>query len=287
MAKGDPRTGGGSGYFPAIYQSAMAQSAGDYDSVMNQYKSLGDKAGSTPSQRLNYSPISPQFTEFQPGSDNKYLKDFAETGGYSDEDIGNIRARAISPIRSIYDSANKNLLRQKNLQGGYSPNLGAVQAKMARESSNLIGEHTTNANADIARMVQGGKLAGATALAPLEAQEAARRQHVSDTNANISNSANIFNAQMPLQYGQFNASQDDNDFNRILETIKGQQSTYGTTPAIASTFGNQVLNAANTVSGFPPVKKGGMSVNPIMNPNYGYDPSFSHIRASSGTRGFY
>jgi len=291
MAKGDPRAGGsGTGYFPAIYQSAISQSADDYDNIMNQYKSLGDSAradansGSPYGEKVNYSPIAPNFTEFTPGSDFSQLRDIANTGGYSDADIGNIRERAISPIRSIYSSANRNLLRQKNLSGGYAPNMAAAQAKMARESSGLISGQTTNANAQIAEMVQRGKLAGATSLAPLEAQEASRRQSVANMNAQIGNQSNMFNAQNQLATAQHNtnvdqgiASQQDNDFNKILESIKGQQSTYGTTPAWASTVGNQALNAANTVNNFAPVQKGSMSGGAAVGGIGGYYPQNNYL----------
>ena len=273
MAKGDPRAGGGgTGYFPAVYQSAISQSAEDYDNIMGQYKGLGDSVRSNPSssspfgEKVNYSPISPQFTDYVPGSDFSQLRDIASTGGYSGDDVSNIRERAISPIRSIYSSANRNLLRQKNLSGGYSPNFAAASAKMAREQSGLISGKTTDANAAIAEMVQRGKLAGATNLAPLEAQEAARRQAVTSQNTSIANNANIFNTQNQLDTAKHNtgidqmiAGQEDNDFNKILESIRGQQSTYGTTPAIASTFGNQALQAANTVNNFAPITRSSMS----------------------------
>lgn len=267
MAKGDPRgPNQGSGYFPAIYSSAIAQTGEDYDSIMNQYKSLGNSVGlnnkADYGQKVNYSPISPQFTNDVGGADLSGLRDFSETGGYSDGDVANIRERAISPIRSIYDSANRNLLRQKNLQGGYSPNLPAAQAKMARESSNLISGRTTDANAQIAQMVQSGKLAGLSTLAPLEAAETRRRQDIMDTNTNIANQAAIFNANKQTEttgfnndVGKSNATLNDNEFNKILETIRGQQSTYGTTPALASTIGNQTLNAASVANNLPPVRQ--------------------------------
>ena len=284
MAKGDPRSGEGAGFFPAIYQSAMEQSAGDYDSIMGQYRGLGERAsrgdyGDSSSENysggnINFSPISPSFSNYEEEDDFSNLRDFAETGGFSGSDIGNIRERAVSPIRSIYDSANQNLLRQKSLQGGYSPNMGASIARMARESAGIIGEKTTAANADIAQMVQRGKLAGATALAPLEARESERRQDLAMANTNIANQANMFNIRGASEVDRYNAeanranressrSASSDNFNRILQTIQGQQSTYGTTPALANTFGSQVLNAANQVGNFPPVKAGSSYIRPI------------------------
>lgn len=85
---------------------------------------------------------------------------FADTGGYSPEDIANIRARAISPIRSVYSRSLAELDRHKALQGGYMPNYAAARAKMAREQSYATSDATTNAEAAIAEMRNKGKLAG-------------------------------------------------------------------------------------------------------------------------------
>lgn len=266
MAKPDPRQGGGgTGYFPAVYNSALAQTAEDYDSIMGQYKGLKDStlAGGGQQERLNFTPINPTSAEYQPGSDYSYLKNFVNTGGYSDADVGNLRERAVSPIRSIYSTASKNIDRQKRLQGGYSPNAGALQAKLARESGYAIGDASTNANAAIAEMVQRGKLAGATALAPLEARETENRNAFNLTNANTANDFLKFNAQMPLEYGKFNAAQDNNDFEKILSTIQGQQGLYSASPGLMGTLGNQTISAANTANNFPPVPRAPAYKNPL------------------------
>lgn len=266
MAKGDPRTGG-AGYFPAIYQSALSQSAEDYDSLMDQYRSLGESVRTRPSEQLSYSPLTPTFVEYQPGSDYNYLRNFAQTGGYSEGDISDIRERSISPIRSIYDAASRNMSRQKNIQGGYSPNFGAVQAKLARDMSSAIGERITAANANIAQMVQQGKLAGATSLAPLEARETEARNRIAEMNANLKNQFAQINEANRQRIAEQNRQREDTDYDRILESIRGQQGVYGTTPALASTFGNQVLNAANITSNMPPVNRDIGTATGVRNPN--------------------
>lgn len=264
MAKGDPRNPGGAGFFPAIYQSALAQSAEDYDSILGQYKALGDKvsAGGNDNfggEKVNYSPITPSFVDDTGGADLSQLREFSQTGGFGSGDIDSIRERSIAPIRSIYDSANRNLLRQKNLSGGYAPNFGAVSAKLARDAGSLIGAQTTAANANVAEMIQRGKLSSATSLAPLEAAEASRKQALAEENARIANQTAMFNNQNQLETARHNESIDTTDFNKILETIKGQQSTFGTTPALFSTVGNQTMQAANVVNNLPPVTRGSMA----------------------------
>jgi len=96
---------------------------------------------------------------------------FAETGGFSPDDLANIRARAISPIRATYANAEREVNRQKSLQGGYSPGFGVLKARMAREQGQSGAEATTNAEANIAEMTQKGKLAGLEGLSGLVGRE--------------------------------------------------------------------------------------------------------------------
>lgn len=92
---------------------------------------------------------------------------FAETGGFSPDDLANIRARSVSPIRATYANAEREVNRQKALQGGYSPGFNVLKARMAREQGQAGAEATTNAEAGIAEMVQQGKLAGLGGLSGL------------------------------------------------------------------------------------------------------------------------
>lgn len=93
---------------------------------------------------------------------------FAQTGGFSPEDLANIRARAVSPVRAVYANAQREVNRQKSLQGGYSPGFGVLQARMAREQGQGISDAATGAESDIAKMVQSGKLAGLQGMAGTE-----------------------------------------------------------------------------------------------------------------------
>lgn len=112
-------------------------------------------------------------------------QDFIKTGGYSSDDLANIRARSIEPTRAIYANMERELDRNRALQGGYSPNYAAASAKMGRESSQQISDIGRATEADIADRVQRGKLAG----------------------------------------------------------LSGATNLYGTTPGLASTFGNMALNS--------------------------------------------
>ena len=90
--------------------------------------------------------------------------EFAKTGGFSPTDLGNIRARALSPVRAVYANAQRNVNRQRSLQGGYSPGFGALTARMSREQGQETSDAATNAEAGISEMVQKGRLAGLAGL---------------------------------------------------------------------------------------------------------------------------
>ena len=106
------------------YMDSVNQAKGDYGNIMGQYQ------------------------------------DFAQTGGFTPEDLGNIRARSVSPMRAVYANANREVDRQKSIQGGYSPGFGTLKARMSRELGQGISDASTNAEAGIAQLVQQGKLAG-------------------------------------------------------------------------------------------------------------------------------
>ena len=155
------------------YEASVGQSSEDYDRIMRGYEQLRQPRTTTP---LQYTPITPKFSEYMKSpnlsSAMSQAQSLASSGGYSEEGIRNIRERGISPIRSIYSNAMRNLGRQRSLQGGYSPNYGAVQARMSRDLSEQLSSRTTDVNARIAEMQAEGKRSGLSMFAPLAARQA-------------------------------------------------------------------------------------------------------------------
>ncbi len=150
--------------------------------------------------------------QFRSGMTNAMggYQNFAETGGFSPQDLSNIRARSNAPIRGVYSQANAAVDRQRRIQGGYSPNYTASKAKMAREQAYSSADASTNTEAMIAQLLQSGKLAGLGGMA---------------------------------QVGTAGRGQD-------LASIQGQTSLYGANPGLASTFGQQVTqNRAQDLEG--------------------------------------
>lgn len=283
MAKGDtaPGTGGtGTGRdglpsriptppqsnpLESLYQSALKTNAGDYDSIMGQYRDfagrgaagqLGGVPGSTGNitpQELKYKE-SPEFSKAMGIYGN-----MARTGGVSDQ--ASIRERGISPIRSIYANAQQNLNRQRVLQGGYSPGYTAATTKMARDLSGQVSDVTTVVNAQLAQMIAEGKRSGAAGYAGLAAQRNNMMNEMTRLNADNKLRADELNKSRGIDDAKFNASSR-------LQGIQGQQSLYGTTPALANTFGSQVLNAVSQISqnqaAQPPIRTDSKTGRPII-----------------------
>lgn len=141
-------TGGGGGSV-GFGGGVMNQAMGDYSNLMSQYQN------------------------------------WADTGGFTPEQLQNIRSRSNSPVRAAYSNAQREMERGRALQGGYSPGFNAATARMAREQGQLASDQSTNTEAMIAELLNRGK-----------------------------------------QFG-----------------MSGMSGMYGTTPGLASTFGNQMLAA--------------------------------------------
>jgi hypothetical protein len=175
-----------------------------------------------------FDPLHPEITKYQQSADvTKSLSDLSNlvnTGGYSEADKENIRARDVSPIRSIYSSAQQNAERAKALGGGYSPNFNASQAQMAREQAAKVGDVTTAANAGIAQSVAANKLSAAPQYASASASANAAQQAADLANANIINQINETNSKSKLAADEFNSSAatDVNKFNTSGKTANDQ-----------------------------------------------------------------
>jgi hypothetical protein len=224
-----------------LYNSGVAQNAQDYDSIMAGYRAQLGKS----MPMLQGGTYTPEQYDYKPTADYSNavanLKGLSENGGYSESDQNSIRERGISPIRSIYASAQRNVDRNKALQGGYSPNYGAVTAKMARELSDTIGNQVTNVNAGLAQNIAQNRLQVAPQLTQTTGAESALRNQFGMQNTQAQNEAAQFNMTMPLQYANYNL----NASNQGLEALRGMTSLYGTTPAMTRLFGDQAMERAN------------------------------------------
>lgn len=214
-------------YMDTNYQGAVDRNFADYDNIMSQLNSYNPLENLTPitADTVDYS----RTPEFQQGMD--YYKNFADTGGFSNRDIQDLRARGISPIRSVYANAMNDIDRQRNLSGGYAPNALAVRAKMARELSSGIADQVSNVNAQLAQMVQQGKEFGTTGYGTMSTRDLELATQTALANASAINAANTFNAGLKAQADQANTAR-----------LNAMTDLYSATPGLSSTFGNQVLS---------------------------------------------
>lgn len=289
-------------------QSASNQGTNDYSDIMSK---LTGALGQAPSTYTPYTPTEETFN-FEGGTDSVYnpytstdqvysespgankafgmMDSLAETGGYSEGDLANLRARGVSPIRAVYANAMQSLDRNKALQGGYGPGHAAATTRMSRDLSEQISGATTNVNAKIAEMVASGKQAAIPQLLAARQQEneyknaitgrntdarnragevnAAgmadndrankdrlmklidQKQGVSGRNADARNKANEFNNKMKLDTETSNK-------NRDVEIMSQMRSLYGTTPGLADTFSKNALSTAELAAKLKQMKSSG------------------------------
>lgn len=212
------------------YRGLLNQGSGDIDSLMSQYKSLLGGMGDY--QDVQYQEAPEQRKAFS------VLDDLQKTGGLSDAEAGDLRARGVSPIRSVYANMEREMNRNRSLSGGYSPSYNATAARMAREGSESIAGAVTNVNAKIAEMRQQGKLSAAPQYANLANSKTTGMNQVGLANAR--NKLDAASTKGNLLSGMTNLVNQKND--NPMRALTGMTSLYGTTPALVNTFGSQVAN---------------------------------------------
>lgn len=247
---------------------------GDYTDIMNSYRNIAagggtvsDGGGGGGDGSYGYSTWDPNLIQYNdPFASYEGFTDFSKTGGYSPEDISNLRARGTAPIRAAYANAEREIARQRSLQGGYSPNAFALQGRMAREQGQLGADTMQNVEAGMIDTRNTGKLKGLEGMTEIEKQRLAGDLDVQKYNANAKNSAAQSNA------GAANAAAAGSASNRLassaasradqLRALQGMTSLYGTNPGMSETFGNQLLSATGQSGTF-----GNNQVNATYNAN--------------------
>jgi hypothetical protein len=268
--------------FAQNYGRGSESNYGDYTDIMNQYRGIasgggavgaGDEGGGggggggggmdfTPSYNAyTVSPGRAGYTD--PFESYAGMKEFSQTGGYSKEDIANMRARGTSPIRAAYANAERDQGRARSLQGGYSPNAFAASARMAREQGQSAADATQNVEAGLAEARNAGRRYGLTGMQGTEGQRLSADVDVSKFNTGLDFEGQKFNAGAYSDAEQRNmAAQERAAASRAaagaasadraaaasaasradqLRALQGMTQLYGTTPGMAATFGNQLL----------------------------------------------
>lgn len=223
--------------FMANYRQGTARNMQDYGDIMQGYKDFGKNA------RFSFERVNADRPK-ELGESYGYLREampgyreFASTGGYSPQDIQELRARGTSPIRSAYGNTMMELDRARAIGGG-APNYIAAASRAQRELPGQMADAMTGVNAQLADAIRQGKLAGLGGIANIGGTMGG----LSNEEANRMMQAALANQGADIQTQGMRS-------NAQLAGLGGQASLYGTTPGMASTFGNQALNAMQTRAG--------------------------------------
>lgn len=134
--------------------NALANTRGNYGATDKSIKGLQDFAATGGINSNDMSAI-----------DNPLYKEFEKTGGYSADDLGNIRSRGNSAIASTYGNMADTMKRGQAATGQMSPGFDAAGFKMMRQGAQDIGTNARDTEANIAQMVQSGRIGAANAHA--------------------------------------------------------------------------------------------------------------------------
>jgi hypothetical protein len=94
--------------------------------------------------------------------------EYAKTGGYSDADKANIRARALSPISSYATGTRDELARRAAISGGYTPGFDAASRALRRDTARNIADTSLNAETGIMDRVIANRMAAAQGASQAE-----------------------------------------------------------------------------------------------------------------------
>jgi hypothetical protein len=248
------------------YGRASEANYGDYTDIMNNYRDIasggagsyadvlggGGGGGGGGFSAFTVSPGRAGYSD--PFKSYGGFEEFSRTGGFSEGDIANMRARGVSPVRAAYANAEREIGRQRALQGGYAPNAIAAQVKMAREQGQSAADAIQNVEAGIAQQRQQGRLAGLGGMSNIEGQRLSADVDVSKFNTGLDYQGQVYNADAAARAQAANASAGESAANRALQArgadmddrfraLSGMTNMYGTTPGMSNMYGNQVLNA--------------------------------------------
>lgn len=233
--------------FTNNYNQAAERNTADYGKMMGQYDQFRQSLGGP--SKFDFQRVSAQ----RPEELNKaygYLneaapgyREFASTGGYSPTDIQELRARGTSPIRAAYGNTMMEMDRARSLGGNAgAPNYIAAASRAQRELPGQMADATTGVNAQLADAIRQGKLAGLSGITNIGSTMGG----LSSAESGRMLQADLANQGADIQTQGMGEQSLQNLRQNQLASIGGQASLYGTSPGLASTFGNQALNAYNT-----------------------------------------
>jgi hypothetical protein len=209
-------SGGGGGGGAASNYSAFTVNPERVNAAQASTERAGYSAMG-PTRQLSVDKLSPleRVTASNPYNSYAGMEEFSKTGGYSGQDINDMRARGMAPIRAAYANAERNVGQQRSLQGGYSPNAIAAQVKMAREQGQGMADAATNVNAGIADARNKGRLSGLQGMGNIEQARANQSLDADKFNSEQARMGNQYDIDNQFNTGKFNIGNEfeTNKFN--------------------------------------------------------------------------
>lgn len=225
---------------------------GDYTDIMNQYRQIASGGGTAGEGGAGgggggggETGFGPELIGYNdPFNSYKGFTEFSNTGGYSPTDIANMRARGVSPVRAAYANAQREIGRQRSLQGGYSPGAFTMMGRMAREQGQTSADAIQNVEAGLAEARNKGRLSGLTGMSDIEKQRLAADLDVAKFNAQAKMSAAASGSAAAGANADRAAAANAANMADRFKALTGMTTLYGTNPGMAETFGNQAINLA-------------------------------------------
>lgn len=278
---------GSQAQFQTNYNSGVGRNLNDYDNMMGKYNDIyndpwggiggggggggvGTGAGSAYDMYNNlamngggygWDPLARGAATRAIGG----FGEFADTGGFSEQDNQDIRARDIAPTRAVFSRAMDEAKRQGRLQP-FSPNMNSALSRMARDTSIAVGDMNTNANAGIAQMVQQGRLSGLQGLGQTGLGVQGASTNIDQLNAQMRLAGLGGMSSIDSANASRGAAHDEAALRARFGALEGMNNLYGTNPALASTFGNQLLTSNNQL--LTGTQMGHQMGNDMINANY-------------------
>lgn len=146
---GEMGEGGGGGGVPGY--------GGEYDDYLKWERGVRDLGATSPEQAHAMRGYGT-------------FKDFAETGGWTPQQMQDFRARGNIGADEIYGGVRGEMERGRTVQGGYGPGYGTGLAKVARDRARAMGEQSLGVETNLANSIREGKKWGGSAGSAAEQQ---------------------------------------------------------------------------------------------------------------------
>lgn len=117
---------------------------GEFDASKDWWQKIADTGWRTPEQK-------------EAGWGWGNFKNFADTGGWSDPEKADFRARSEAGLPELYGGLRNEMMRGRTIQGGYGPGYGTAMSQIARDKARELALARLGAETSLAESIRSGK----------------------------------------------------------------------------------------------------------------------------------